>query len=117
MTHSSLLHGDLTPSNILLKDGRLAGFIDPDPIGGDGLYDLAYLLTSSPVLSTRIYEELALETYLQRKPTDDEIIKWNIYKGLSLVKQTSAAIKWNPGDLNLPALINKLQNVFEGALR
>lgn len=117
VTHSILLHGDLTPSNILLKAGRVAGFIDPDPIGGDRLYDLAYLLTSSTLISTKVHEELALETYLQRKPTNDEMIKWRIYKGLVLVKQTSATIKWNPGDHNLPSLINKLRNVFKEALQ
>ncbi len=117
IVHSFLLHGDLTPSNILFKAGRVAGFIDPDPIGGDGLYDLAYLLTSSMSLSARAHEEFALETYLQRKPTNDEMTKWRIYKGLVLVKQTSAAIKWNPEDHNLPARINKLRNVFEETLR
>ena len=84
-----LLHGDLTPSNVLLRGSQVAGIIDPDPISGDGLYDLAYLLTSSIALSKDEYEEFAL------------------------IIQVGASIKWNFNDHNLPARINKLQDIIK----
>ena len=45
----SLLHGDLWSGNILVRDGRLVGLIDPACYHGDGEVDLAMLaLFSSP---------------------------------------------------------------------
>jgi len=40
---ASLLHGDLWTGNILVHDGRLAGFVDPACYYGDGEVDLAML--------------------------------------------------------------------------
>lgn len=112
-----LLHGDLTPSNILLRDDQVVGVIDPDPIGGDGLYDLAYLLTSSMALYGEEYEEFALAMYLKREPTQDELNRMRIYQVVALMKQVGASIKWNPNDYNLSTRINRLQDSIKRVLR
>lgn len=115
---SSLLHGDCSINNILLNEGSVMAFIDPDPIGGDGLYDLAYLSASLMDISSEDYDGLILETYLGKQPTQDEIKKWNVYKILSLIRQVSASVKKKSRDLNthtkltqMVELIDSLSNV------
>jgi len=37
-----MLHGDITPDNIMIKDGKLSGIIDAaDALSGDPMYDVA----------------------------------------------------------------------------
>ncbi len=106
-----LLHGDFTPSNVLYKKAEVAGLIDPDPIGGDGLYDVAYLSTSVASFLERGYNKILLERYFDRELTAEDYHKWNIYRGLALIRQITAALKKDPKNPNLVTKISVLKKL------
>ncbi|HUD44083.1 MAG TPA: aminoglycoside phosphotransferase family protein [Patescibacteria group bacterium] len=110
---SSLLHGDCSLDNILINDGAVMAFIDPDSIGGDGLYDLAYLSASLMDISEENYDSYLLETYLGKQPTQDEIRKWNVYKILSLIRQVSASVKKKSQNANTNTKLTKMMELID----
>lgn len=112
VSKSSLLHGDCSIGNILLRDKSVAAFIDPDPIGGDGLYDLAYLSSSLVGISSENYDDLLINIYLGRSPTQDDWDKWNIYKILSLIRQISASVKKNSQDSSSKMKLTRLYELI-----
>lgn len=112
VSKSSLLHGDCSIGNILLRDDDVAAFIDPDPIGGDGLYDPAYLSSSLVGISSENYDDLLINVYLGRSPTQDDWDKWNIYKILSLIRQISASVKKNSQDSSNKMKLTRLYELI-----
>lgn len=88
----SLLHGDLRVENIIVSPNRNVTLIDPDPIGGDGLYDIAYLSTSLPE-ELDMYGTLLQESYLGYQPSSEEMKKWYLYRALATIRQTAGAMK------------------------
>jgi len=91
---SSLLHGDLRPENVIVSPDLNVSIIDPDPIGGDGLYDVAYLSTSIGVQHVDSLQFLG--KYLGTTPSNTDIRRWNIYRALSAIRQCSAVLKKLP---------------------
>jgi aminoglycoside phosphotransferase (APT) family kinase protein len=52
---SSVVHGDLGPAHLLVRDGRLAGIIDWGDCGiGDPALDLAWLLHGAPTATAEV---------------------------------------------------------------
>jgi len=111
--HSALLHGDLTIDNILFNRQHILGFIDSDPIGGDGLYDTAYLSTSIETLGMTGLDPVLLEGYLQRSASPSEAIRWEIYKGMSHIRQLCGMLKKDPQAVQIPVKITQMNHQLD----
>ncbi|UOQ91583.1 aminoglycoside phosphotransferase family protein [Halobacillus shinanisalinarum] len=92
-----LLHGDCGVHNLLFKENKLCGVIDPTPMIGDPLFDLVYAYCSSP-------DDLTIETItsatelLVSNTKSKECIYEEVLVGLYL--RLARCTKHHPKDLN-----------------
>lgn len=85
LPYSSLLHGDLSYNNIIVKNGELAGIIDwEDALFGDPIFDLANLATFHPGNRHKYF----IDSY-HGKPDNFEKLFWSYYLRIAVSKTVS----------------------------
>lgn len=115
----SLLHGDLSYDNILVKDGKLSGVIDwEDAVLGDPVFELAGLATFHPVERHSLF----IESYYEgrEKPMDFDRRFWTYYLRIALAKTvhrhrfgytTEIKTGWQNPDNRIQLALDNLKNL------
>lgn len=96
-TQKYLLHGDLGFHNFFYTSNQLTGIIDPDPVIGHPIYDLAFAFCSTTEQISLESWQSALQTL--RKYYDFPLENGAAYLQIALLKRIANSHKHHPRDL------------------